>query len=123
MEIDEIAESLDALKFARVGSTVTCDPPPSNTDIDYLILVKRRDASAVASLGFDLDQGGEHYEPSEGNFNSWRSGNVNLIVTDSEWFYNGFILATNVAKALNLMCKRDRVTLFQAILYRNFSEE
>lgn len=112
-----VTQRLNVIEWLKVGSTVTCDPAPENTDIDYLILVKERDAGAVSALGFDLDCGGSHYEPSEGEFNSWRKENINLIVTDSRWFFNQFALATHVAKKLNLLNKADRITLFQAILY------
>ena len=117
-EIEALMLELGAKDWMRVGSTITCDPPVTGTDIDVLVLVKERDASTLGKLGFDLENGGAHYEPSEGDFNSWRRGDLNLIVTDSLGFYNAFFLATKVAKTLNLLRKEDRVTLFQAVLYR-----
>nr|AYD75896.1 conserved hypothetical protein [Pseudo-nitzschia multiseries DNA virus] len=117
-EINGLMSDLGAKDWMRVGSTITCDPPATGTDIDVLVLVKKRNASTLEGLGFDFENGRAHYEPSEGEFNSWRRGDLNLIVTDDLGFFNAFALATEVAKTLNLLRKEDRVTLFQAILYR-----
>lgn len=111
--IEELKKELDAIKIIPVGSRATCDPAPENTDIDYLVLVKKR----TCPVGWELDTGGVHYEPSEGEFNSWRKGNVNLIVTDSYFFYDKFVVATKLAKRFNLLDKRDRIALFQGVLY------
>ena len=115
-KIEKEIESLSPIKWQKVGSQVTCNPPPSGTDIDYLILLNARRPNAISSLGFFFEAGA-HYEPSEGQFNSWRKGNVNLIVTDCPIFYEKFVSATNAAKKLNLLLKDERITLFQAILY------
>lgn len=53
------------------------------------------------------------------SFNSYKLNNVNVILTPSENFYDKFMLATKVSKALNLMYKAHRVILFQSILYGN----
>lgn len=118
VETEDLIRKLDPVEWMPVGSRVTCDPAPTDTDIDVLVRVKIRRPDAVAALGFDLDSSGKHYEPSEGQFNSWRRGNLNLIVTDDREFYDRFALATHLAKAFNLLEKRDRIALFQAVLYR-----
>lgn len=110
---------LTCLKIASVGSRVTCDPPPTDTDIDYLALVPSM-SSADASL---VDQGyvtttDHEYEGAESNFASYKRGNINVLVTDDDQYYAAFMAATHVAKRLNLMKKSDRICLFQAVLYR-----
>lgn len=112
----------EAIRWASVGSKVICNPPPMGSDYDFLVLVKKRDASRIASLGFKLDDGSAHYDPSEGKFNSWRRGEVNLIVTDDPDFFDKFVFATKIARSLNLFKREDRVTLFQAILYNKHKE-
>lgn len=49
-------------------------------------------------------------------------GDVNLIVTQDNKFYDRFMAATSVAKRLNLLDKADRIALFQAVLYGNRCE-
>ena len=107
---------------AAVGSRVTCDPAPVDTDQDFLVLVSQHffrsgGASALEGAGFKLDNPSQHYLPECSAFNSWRRGHVNLIVTASYDFHRRFLAATQIAKRLNLMHKPDRVALFQAVLY------
>ena len=116
----------NAISIEPVGSRVTCDPPPTDTDEDWLVLVRDADfgriTGSLAEAGFDLDNPGQHYRPELSTFNSWRGPNsLNLIITaDAEW-HRRFRAASFVAKRLNVMAKADRVALFQAVLYGNFS--
>ena len=121
--VDEINNSDNCLDWRFVGSSVTCDPPVMDTDIDVLILLKERDRGFLSGLGFYLDNTSIHYEPNDGVFNSWRRENFNLIVTDSTDFFDAFVVATKVARKFNLLKKEDRIILFQAVLYRNFPTE
>jgi hypothetical protein len=113
-----------ASKIIPVGSRVTCNPAPTNTDADYLVLVKNayefRDLvfSEGWALGGSmvLDDANSPVLPDDG-FSSYTKYDVNLIVTADETFFNKFILATHVAKSLNLLDKAHRICLFQAILY------
>lgn len=111
-----------AVETTPVGSRVTCDPPPTDTDEDWLILVRERDVSTATymleSNGFQLDNPNERYRPEQSTFNSWRGpNNTNLIVTfDANWHHR-FLTATKLAKRFNLMTKNERVSLFQAVLY------
>lgn len=117
------------LKFELVGSRVTCNPAPTDTDQDVLVLA-------------DLNTWGLHLEPllvTEGfekggsdcgdtagymgnvplSFQSFTFGELNLIVTFDPEFYRRFMAATQVSKSLNLLDKAERVMLFQAVLYGN----
>lgn len=101
------------------GSRRTCKPPPTDTDDDWLVLAK--DSCYVDDLfqlGFE-HCGAGHYEPNHGDFTSWKKGELNLIVTVYPNFYHRFIKATKISAALNLMDKKDRITLFQGVLYGN----
>jgi len=80
---------------------------------------------AIVKHGFTQDVGAG-YCPSvmpgmDGIFKSYRLDDVNLIVTRQKRFFRKFLAATYVAKVLNLTRKRDRVSLFQAVLYGNSS--
>lgn len=111
-----------------VGSRATCNPPPTNTDRDYLILLHGRVTMADFSRqmkidGFKLDKGGTYMGPESvpnreaSPFYSFSKGDLNLIVTRSYIFRNKFWKATALAKQFNLMKKVDRITLFQYVLY------
>lgn len=105
-----------------VGSRVTCSPPPMDTDEDYLV---EAPTPAVFVEAIDvLLQRDFHreslpkYATLQG-FISWRAAKVNILLTVDPVFAQKFRLATATAKALNLMKRDDRITLFQAILYGN----
>ena len=106
---------LDHVKdYEYVGSRVTCNPPPMDTDED--ILIYSEDAKTL--IGNCIEQGfvgTGSYVGSE--FTSLLQGTINLIITDNKEFYDKFMLATHVCKSLNLLDKQERITVFQAILY------
>lgn len=98
-----------------VGSRVTCNPAPTDTDEDWLIFSEHIEMfiGDCIERGF-VDEG--NYADS--NFRSLRQGPNNLIVTDRKEFYDRFVLATHVCKTLNVLDKQDRIVVFQAILYQ-----
>lgn len=111
------------LEVEPVGSRVTCDPPPLDTDEDYLVLIKWDSwgpfRDEMKALGWGCGEGGEgeEYIEDEIEFRSLRKGELNLIVTESGDFFDRFMKATRIARRLNLLEKGDRISLFQAILY------
>lgn len=113
---------------ALVGSRVTCNPAPTDTDCDVLVKVhyigssgKNDYVTGKYSQMYDVlyrdgwTLGGSGQDDSE--FESWTKGDINLILTDSEDFYQKFLAATSVCKRLNLLDKEDRKALFRACLY------
>lgn len=114
-----------AKRITAVGSRVTCNPAPTNTDQDWLVLVDEKDFDAFAKtlLSQQWEVGGSliptdaNYLPPSQRFNSFTLGIDNLIVTASEEFHQRFLAASAVAKRLNLLNKDDRIALFQAVLY------
>jgi hypothetical protein len=106
-----------------VGSRVTCSPAPTNTDQDWLVLVPHAsyDAFAKSLMADGWEVGGsaipvdDDYRNPHEKFNSFTKGDDNVIATCSEEFHRRFLSAT--ATALNLLEKRDRINLFQAVLY------
>mgnify|MGYP003624712074 CR=1 FL=1 len=102
-----------------VGSRVTCSPRPMATDIDYLVLGNvRKIKKHLIAIGFRPEYTSRYNYNSI--FYSLRYNNINVIVTSSKRYQKKFLLATNIAKELNLLEKYHRVVLFQAILYDNF---
>lgn len=118
---DEITLSM-VVKAVPAGSRVTCNPAPLNTDIDWLVLTTPNPdfLEHLDALGWEW--GGSKIHGSnrkDSEFNSFKKGSFNLICTGDEDFYDKFVLASSVAKRLNLLKKDHRVVLFQAILYGN----
>lgn len=106
------------LLMERVGSRVTCSPPPTGTDEDWLVCTFGDPAPALAAAGFSQDGSPEFYTGSDaGGFRSWRRGELNVITTPDRRFFELFMTATALAKRFNLLDKGDRIALFQAVLY------
>ena len=115
-----IADALgETLIFAvAVGSRVTCNPPPINTDEDWLLHVTTDVKDRLEAFGFTQDGQPEFYTGNDaGGFRSWRLGDLNVITTQDTEFFDRFVTATNLAKRFNLLDKGDRIALFQAVLY------
>ena len=118
MEFDKI---IGYVKHHKTGSNYICNPPVSDTDVDYLVFTwdKSNYLFQCAKNGWDVHSDDDY--PENDDFCSVRNGNINLIVTECEWFYGRLVTATECAKKLNLLDKADRVSLFQGILYGNTS--
>ncbi|MCD5994191.1 hypothetical protein KDX38_10820 [Pseudomonas sp. CDFA 602] len=130
----DIKQKLEVLRGAclnheLVGSRVTCDPAPTNTDQDVLVLTDldlfenhlkpRLVEYDFENDGSDCGDISEYLGEDELTFQSFSHGDLNLIVTFSDQFYRRFLAATSIAKMLNLMSKGQRIALFQAVLYGN----
>jgi hypothetical protein len=125
-------DHLSSAIVVPVGSRVTCNPPPTDTDEDYLILVQNKKAAVAAlkSIGFEspqtqdqIDRYEKLNEVSQWSFSSLRFGDINYIVTESEFFFERFLTATHVCKSLNLMDKSDRIMVFDAVLGASFCDK
>jgi hypothetical protein len=115
-----------------VGSRVTCSPPPTDTDEDYLVLVNDvyQACKGLKALGFsyevDDEKIKEYLKMMEGSavsFCSMRFGEINYIIVESPFFFERFLTATHVAKKLNLLNKEDRIMVFHAIRGGSFAKE
>lgn len=97
------------------GSRYICNPPPTDTDNDTVFLVNGfyDYASILANDGWE-DCG--EYDDTTGNFRAFRKGDQNYIVTENDTFFERYVVATEGAKALNLLNKDDRINLFRAIV-------
>lgn len=108
----------------QTGSSVICDPPVLDTDIDYVICSREKDSTKlvefVQSVGFrgSLADRAKYSLGKEG-FYCLRRGSINLLVTGDYYFYEKFVIATKLAKKLNLLKKEQRIALFQFVLYGN----
>lgn len=129
-----------------VGSRVTCNPAPTDTDADYLVLLMpfddlpdheanaamgeriREVHEALKADGWELGGSRPDNDTLDDRketcfFNSYTKAEVNLILTADQTFHRSFLAATVVCKDLNLLEKADRIKLFQAVLYGNSVEQ
>ena len=106
------------------GSYYICDPQVTTTDKDFVVLISTTFVEADTQLeaaGYkysSIDQD-EYDVNGGGSFRCYRKGDVNLIVTDCEDMYNKWQDATELAKAMKLNNKEQRIRLFQYVLYGN----
>jgi hypothetical protein len=105
------------VKMEYVGSRITCNPAPTDTDEDVLLLTDDLETLIGDCIEVGFTRDGDTKASYPEGFVSLRNGTMNFIVTDDEEFYKKFMLATHVCKSLNLMEKNNRITVFQAILY------
>jgi hypothetical protein len=102
----------------QTGSTVICNPPVLDTDIDHMIYTE-----TVRKLDGYLRSEGFNYTSKEGSggggdkpIYTYRREKLNLIVTDSNDFFTKFKEATILATKLNLREKPQRIALFEYIV-------
>jgi hypothetical protein len=107
------------VKMEYVGSRITCNPAPTDTDEDVLLLTDDLETLIGDCIEVGFTRDGDTKASYPVGFVSLRNGSMNFIVTDDEEFYKKFMLATHVCKFLNVMTKVDRICVFQAILYGN----
>ena len=104
----------------QTGSSVICSPPVLDTDIDFVICAENIvefDKFITASGFIESSQDEEEYDIQGEGFSCYRKDNINLIITTNYKWYLQWVVATNLAKKLNLLKKEDRVTLFKFVLY------
>ena len=105
------------------GSNYICNPPVTNTDIDQMFLVYNLEETKKTLLkdgwtlcGHDaIDQYPEGYD----DWYALRKDNLNALITNNMDYYLKFYEATETAKKLNLLDKKDRIELFQKITGRS----
>lgn len=114
------AKSAGVVTSSPTGSNYTCDPPVTDTDVDYLVLVQDLwQAVEVLERVEDwcLCQGADGaYQNDKEYANTWyamRKGNINLIMTDDPAWYQRAVHATTVCKQRNILDKADRIIVFR----------
>ncbi len=106
---------VDVIIYQETGSRYICNPPVMNTDADLILLVEDREAYGIEAGRWGFGLCGK-YESHSSNFDAYRVGVVNLIVTDNLVWYFRFAAATELAKQMNILEKSNRIDLFHTIL-------
>lgn len=111
------------------GSAYICDPPVTDTDVDYVVLISEEFAdygSRLADDGWEVSYDDPEYRTHENEelpFITARRDAVNLIIFREFEGWAAFVKATEVAKSLNLTEKKDRVALFNAVCWGRALQE
>lgn len=119
-----VFDSPEVKKVLHTGSRVICSPPPEDTDDDWMLLVHdfaHMDNHLLMNNWVPSLDPFEYDGMEEGLFRSFRKGEVNILITDDEEYFESFKLATQVARDLNLMNKVDRKMLFYAFKHREYT--
>lgn len=103
------------------GSRYICNPPPADTDNDSVILVKDLQKAFKALVEDYWEVDGSYAATAE-----WMSFKKdiddvkeNYIVMQDLERYGKWITATELAKKLNLLEKKDRIAVFEVIVGGN----
>jgi hypothetical protein len=117
--IAKIERSISVREIAHVGSTYINSM--QGNDIDIVARVSDSQ-EAWCNLKDDdwRDTGGG--SGHEDDFNTYRKGDVNLMITESEEFITGFELAAEVCKALRLSEKWQRIAVHRVIMNEETAE-
>lgn len=103
------------LRSYPTGSRYICNPAPTDTDNDTLLLVNGYYDWAQLLIDDGWEDCGKEYEIPRGEFRAFRKGEENYICTEEPEFFETYIKATEGARALNLLKKEDRIKLFHAV--------
>lgn len=115
--MNKLFDFLDSatVNYQMFGSRVI-SPGEKTNDTDYIVLVKdaKEFDSKIIAIGFakSIDYLGK-------DFTSYRKGDINLVVTTNDKFYDCTVLATRFAKMLECRTKQERILAFEAIMVPN----
>lgn len=106
----------------KTGSNYTVDPPVTNTDIDFLVLVTDLKFAMTWCIeqGYDLCEHLYGSDVEDGMTFEWmafRKGEINLILQSNVTLYVRSCAATELCRALNVKSKEDRIALFRSVKY------
>lgn len=113
------------IDISKTGSTVICNPAPTDTDEDWIVLTDdiNKLKKELAKQGFKPDTGIEYEDSEFISFSKYTSKGVfsldshrtNYIVTESKRLFKAFVFGTEVAKRLNITEKSDRINFFTIV--------
>lgn len=104
------------IKYIRSGSSFICDPPVTDTDIDYVLFVTNKlEICKHLIVNGWVFCGNEAYNNPDNDFLATRNENINYILVDDEPTFDQWEAATLLAKQRNLLKKEERVALFRNI--------
>jgi hypothetical protein len=112
----KLKKLLPEAKIHPAGSRYVCDPPVMATDVDFLVFSADSVDCKLLSAGY-VETPFADYRGLvlSGDFSAYRRGVVNLIVTSSVKYAEGFHTATHICKSRNVRDKWYRVLIHEAV--------
>lgn len=113
--MSNIFEFLDnnALNYQMVGSKAIPTSESTN-DTDYVVLVSSYSPICNELLNMEWEQGGSFKTTNrQSYFYSFRKGDLNLILTDNQSFYDHFVLATRMCILLETKTREERILVHE----------
>jgi len=121
--LKRIQREFPGAKVYPTGSRYVCDPPHFDTDVDFLVYSSCAGTPITPKLTFfetltalPYRKTTLHYQDNR-EFQAYRRGVVNLIVTSDARFAERFIAATHYCKQYNLHNKMDRILIHEAFRF------
>lgn len=110
--------------FSLIGSA-TYMPEGKVGDVDFAVLLEddRNAIEYMSSMRADAWMLCGEYDDKLCEWGAVRRGAINLIVTHSRTFYDGYLLATEVCKVLDLRDREQRVAVCQVVRDKKKAEE
>lgn len=117
-------KAISVIGWFESGSRVICDPPPTDTDHDFVIYTdskseSRRELEALGYTRSNKDYKASKTDPFAmyNSFDSYRhtDNDHNLIVVFGTGDFKRWKVATQLATLLNVTDKDKRVALFRAV--------
>jgi hypothetical protein len=126
---DKIMDEIPCEDAQETGSWVICNPPVTDTDEDWIFDCSengqmKESEKVLKKHGFWIaDMAEDEYDDIRENFTPFRLGHLNFILCNNRKFFRKFVFATALAQEMNLLKKKDRILLFQGILYNKINGE
>lgn len=115
--------------YAPTGSREICNPPPMDTDEDWVVLVapsRMKDLKTVLLLDEWKECCDATYEEAkkiDATFCAYRKGEINLIFTQTDLMYERWKFATKLCKFLNLKDKAQRIGVFTMVKVNDLGKQ
>jgi hypothetical protein len=116
------------LRWARTGSSYTCYPPVTTTDVDWLVLLRHDEdlmefCDSLMRAGWhdclvDDPAIKESYKNDPAYGTLWlalRKDEHNIMITTSQTWWLRALAATELCRRLNVRSKDDRIAIFRCI--------
>ena len=107
-----------ALAVEPYGSRIVCNPAPTDTDEDWIVLALNPYVDqTLIKLGFRRSDREYSHEAHGHPILAYRgNGNLNIVVTTDREFFRRTMEATRLARRFNLLDKSDRVALHEVVV-------
>lgn len=116
--LNRLKKLLPEARIHPAGSRYVCSPPVMRTDIDFLVYTEKSTETflTLVEAGYKKSEVASYRGMTDSSeFDAWRKGAVNLIVTSSLHYAETFQTATSICKTYNVREKWHRVIIHETL--------